>query len=280
MQTRHTRREWLVAALRRSSGLGMCLGLCGCRSTPVTNRRQLMLIPESTEITMGLKSYEEVTGELPLSQDAAMAARVKQVGQRIATVANRPDYQWEFRLLATDQQNAFALPGGKVAVHEGILPVCMNDAGLAVVMSHEVAHALARHGGERMSQGMAVSSVQQMGQYVLQGQPQTRQDRFLQAYGVVSKYGVVLPYSRKQESEADEIGLKLMARAGYDPSEAPRFWLRFAASNQAQTPEFLSTHPASQTRASELEEQLPEAMELYQQAPGKSGLGQSLVRVG
>lgn len=268
-----TRRQYLGHAAAWTMGAACC----GCRSTPVTNRRQLMLMPENSEIALGLQSYEEATANVPRSQNQQIIAQVQQVGRRIADVANRPDYQWEFRVLATAEQNAFALPGGKVAVHEGILPVCLNEAGLAVVMSHEVAHALARHGGERMSQGMAVNTVQQMGQYVLQGEPQTRQDRFLSAYGVVSKYGVVLPYSRHQESEADHIGLLLMAKAGYNPEEAPRFWMRFATSTESgQTPEFLSTHPASQRRAADLLGLLPEAQALYAQAPAKYDLGPAL----
>ncbi|MCA9173668.1 MAG: M48 family metallopeptidase [Planctomycetales bacterium] len=254
-----------------------CGCLLGCRSTPVTNRNQLMLIQEDQELTLGKQSYEEATAEVPRSQNAAATQQVMQVGQRIAAVANRPDYQWEFRVLATAEQNAFALPGGKVAVHEGILPVCLTEAGLAVVMSHEIAHALARHGGERMSQGMAVNGVKQLGQYVMRQQPTTRQDQLLQAYGVVSKYAYVLPYSRRHESEADHIGLMLMARAGYNPEEAPRFWQRFAALNNAATPEFLSTHPASETRVQQLTNLLPEAQKLYVESPQQVNLGQTLV---
>ena len=267
-----TRRQYLHASV----GIGLCC--CGCKTTPMTNRRQLMLVPENSEIALGLQSYEEVTAKVPRSQNVAVVEQVNRVGQRIAAVANRPDYDWEFRVLATAEQNAFALPGGKVAVHEGILPVCLTEAGLAVVMSHEIGHALARHGGERMSQGMAVNSVKQVGQYVMQGQPKTRQDQFLSAYGVVSKYGVVLPYSRKQESEADHIGLMLMAQAGYDPEEAPRFWMRFAAANPATTPEFLSTHPASQSRALALNALLAEAKDVYSQSATRVGLGETLKR--
>lgn len=268
-----SRRQYLLHA---TLGTGLCC--CGCKTTPVTNRRQLMLVPENSEIELGLQSYEEVTGNVARSQNVALVEQVNRVGKRIAAVANRPDYDWEFRVLATPEQNAFALPGGKVAVHEGILPICLTEGGLAVVMSHEIGHALARHGGERMSQGMAVNSVKQVGQYVLQGQPQSRQDQLLAAYGVVSKYGVVLPYSRKQESEADHIGLMLMAKAGYDPEEAPRFWIRFADANPATTPEFLSTHPASESRAVTLNNLLPEAKELYGQTATRIGLGETLKR--
>ena len=169
-----TRRQ----CLSRAVWAGFGVSCCGCQSTPVTDRRQLLLLPEASEIALGMQSYESATANLPRSKNTQAVEQVQRVGRRIAAVANRPDYDWEFRLLATAEQNAFALPGGKVAIHEGILPVCVNEAGLAVVMSHEVAHALARHGGERMSQGMAVNGVQQVGQYLTRGQPPSRQDQF------------------------------------------------------------------------------------------------------
>ena len=137
-------------------GIGGCLGSCGCRSTPITNRRQLMLVPESQEISLGLQAYQETIAEQTASSNGALVQMVQRVGQRIAAVSQRDDFKWEFNLIADPQQNAFCLPGGKVAIYEGILPVCQDEAGLAVVMSHEIAHALARHGGERMSHNMAV----------------------------------------------------------------------------------------------------------------------------
>lgn len=268
------RRHWLTQCGWLSFGIAMC----GCRSAPVTGRRQLMLMPENSEQQLGLQAYEESTGNVARSQNQRAADMVQRVGQRIADVSGRNDYQWEFRLLATDEQNAFCLPGGKVAVHEGILPVCVNEAGLAVVMSHEVAHALARHGGERMSQGYAVDGVQKVVQYAMQGQSETRRDTLLKAYGVASKYGVILPYSRQQESEADQIGLTLMARAGYDPEEAPRFWQRFAGDGtKQQQPEFMSTHPTDVHRAAALQQLLPGAQTLYGESPQHYGLGEPLV---
>lgn len=265
-------------SLYHLGGYFLGLACCGCRSAPMTGRRQLMLTPEKTEIALGLEAYQQVTQETPLSTNAQRIGVVERVGKKIAAVARRADYQWEFRLLDTPEQNAFALPGGKVAIHEGLLPVCQNEAGLAVVMSHEVAHALARHGGERMSQQYAVHGVQQAVGVVFAKAEQAQRDRILQVYGAASKYGVILPYSRKQESEADHIGLMLMAEAGYDPEEAPRFWQRFASVKDAQNqpPEFMSTHPSDQRRAENLLALLPEAQQLYQQAPLRMGLGSQL----
>lgn len=254
------------------------LGIAGCKSAPMTGRRQLMLMPENQELTLGEESYQEVVASEPPSQNPKFVQLVERVGQKIAQKANRPDYDWEFRVIASPTQNAFCLPGGKVAVYEGILPVCENEAGLAVVMSHEVAHALARHGGERMSQNMAVDNAKLFVNKVMQNQDETRRDLFLQAYGVATQYGVLLPYNRRQESEADHIGLMLMADAGYDPAEAPRFWRRFSgAKDGSQTPEFLSTHPSDERRASDLEALLPESSERYDMSE-RIGIGERLVR--
>jgi len=248
---------------------------CGCRSTPITNRKQLVLLPEKQEIAMGLSAYQEVTAQEPPSTNTRFIEMVNRVGLRIADVAQRPDYQWEFRVLASPTQNAFCLPGGKVAVYEGLVPVCENEAGLAVVMSHEISHALARHGGERMSHEYAVEGMRQTVQYIANKKELKNKEAVLQAYGVATKYGVILPYSRKHESEADHMGILLMGQAGYDPAEAPRFWTRFAAAGSgAKPPEFLSTHPADERRAADLAELVPQAAELYAQAASKHGLGE------
>jgi len=247
----------------------------GCRSAPVTGRKQMLLMPEDSEKTMGASAYQEVVAKEPPSQNRQYVDLVNRVGQRIAAVAGKPEYQWEFRVIASPQQNAFCLPGGKVAVYEGIIPICQNEAGLAVVMSHEIAHALARHGGERMSQGYAVDAAKQAVSYVTQTQEQAKREAVLKAYGLASQYGVVLPYSRKHESEADHIGLMLLAKAGYDPAEAPKFWQRFGSANEGAKPmEFMSTHPSDDHRAEELTKLLPEALKLYAEAPVKYGLGE------
>lgn len=275
--SRILRRNFLELTLATGAIWG-CLGSCGCRSVPETDRKQLLLLPESQEVSLGAQAFSQVTNEAPESSNQEMAEVVRRVGQRIAKEAKRPDYQWEFKLLASDEKNAFCLPGGKVAVHEGILPVCQNEAGLAVVMSHEVAHALARHGGERMSQNMASQGVQQVVNRVVKKHIPTREELLMQAYGVGSQYLVLLPYSRKQESEADHIGLMLMSKCGYDPSEAPKFWSRFASLKEGgESFEFLSTHPSDHRRQSDLMALLDEARQHYSKSP-QIGLGQDLIR--
>ncbi len=248
----------------------------GCRTAPVTERRQLLLMPESQEISMGVTAYDEILSEEKPSANQSHIDMVNRVGHRLAAVSGRDEYAWEFRVVDSPTQNAFALPGGKVAIYEGILPICENEAGLAVVMSHEVAHALARHGGERMSHNMVLKGVQHTIDKISKSQEEINRERILAAYGVASKYGVVLPYSRKQEAEADHIGLMLMAKAGYDPREAPAFWERFARVGGEKPPEFLSTHPSDATRAANLRTLLPEAIAVYEETPTKFGFGAAI----
>lgn len=264
-------------ALTGLAGVSSCL--CGCRTAPVTRRPQLMLMPESQEITLGVQAYQETISSQPASSDARLVSMVNRVGERIASVSGRNDYQWEFRLIADQTQNAFCLPGGKVAIHEGILPICQDEAGLAVVMSHEIAHALARHGGERMSQNMAVDGAKMIAEKIVGTYAADKQQLLMQAYGVGSKYGILLPYSRRQESEADHIGLNLMAEAGYDPTVAPGFWTRFGNLKQGeQQSEFLSTHPTDQRRAADLQNLMNEASTIYAASRQKYGRGESLLR--
>lgn len=245
----------------------------------MTQRRQLILIPEGQEIALGAKAFQDTMTTEQLSQNGPMAEIVRRVGQRIAKVAGRNDYEWDFQLIASSEQNAFCLPGGKVAVYEGILPVCQDEAGLAVVMAHEVAHALARHGGERMSHSMASDGVKRVAETLAGKYVPDKQALLMQAYGVGAKYGVLLPYSRKQESEADHIGVKLMARAGYDPIVAPDFWRRFESTkgDDGLASEFMSTHPSDERRARDLLALMDEAKTIYQQAPEKIGTGQRLI---
>ena len=240
----------------------------------MTDRKQMLFSSEGTEAELGLTSYQQVLQDQPASKNAHFVELVQRVGHRIAKVAGRDDFQWEFRTLAANEQNAFCLPGGKVAVYEGIMPVCETEAGLAVVMSHEIGHALARHGGERMSQTKAADLGKQGLAMVTRTQDAKRQQLIMQAYGLGSQYGVLLPYSRKHELEADEIGLMLMSKAGYDPTEAPHFWQRFGESHTGQKqPEYMSTHPSDDRRAKELAAKLPEAKELYLAASDKIGKG-------
>ena len=258
----------------------LCCVLCvtllaGCRTAPVTGRKQLSFMSESREVAMGLSAYQDVVTKEPASTNPQYLTLVNRVGQRIAAVSGRPDYQWEFRVLASPQQNAFCLPGGKVAVYEGIIPICQTEAGLAVVMSHEIGHALARHGGERISENYAVESGRLLMGAVTQSFDQRQQEMMQKFYGVGTNYGYILPHSRTHELEADHIGLILMAQAGYDPREAPAFWQRFAAShNGAQPAEWQSTHPNDEHRAQALAALLPQAIQLYEAAPQKLGQGE------
>ncbi len=261
-----THANWLVALA--------IFTICGCQTVPVTGRKRVLLVAEPNEIELGATAFRETLVAERASENEHFVELVERVGQRLAVVAERPDYDWEFRVLASPEQNAFCLPGGKVAVYEGILPICQNEGGLAVVMSHEVAHALARHGAERMTNDYMVNGVGTALQHFTRNQQVAVHDRLMSGYGIASKYGFVLPYSRKHESEADQIGLLLMARAGYDPSEAPRFWHRFAQAKSGEyTPEFLSTHPNDERRAAELQAQLAVANEVYAQAPARYGIG-------
>ncbi len=275
----------VVAAVRQGSStylvwlilVTLVLLSAGCRSAPITGRKQLLFLPEDQEVTMGSSAFQEVIAKEKPSTNQHYVSLVNQVGQRIAAVSGRPDYQWEFRVFAAPQQNAFCLPGGKVAVYEGILPICENEAGIAVVMSHEISHALARHGGERISQNYAVEGTRTLVSRLSQTYAQQQSDTILKFYGIGSQYGYILRHSRKHESEADHIGVILMARAGYDPEEAPRFWNRFAASHQGEQPlELFSTHPSDQRRASDLLALLPDARREYEASANKYGLGEIL----
>jgi len=274
--THVSRLRWtLFAAMLLSCGSSIALMMLGCQQVPMTNRRQVLLSSEESENAMGLTAYQEVLKSEPLTKNEKATEIVRRIGQRIAAVANRPDFEWEFNVIESETQNAFCLPGGKVAVYTGILPVCENEAGLAVVMSHEVAHAIARHGGERMTYQSAQNLGKSAVGYVMQKQEEQKQKIVLTAYGAASDYGVILPYSRKHEMEADQIGIMLMAKAGYDPSEAPVFWERFADSKTGAAPmEWMSTHPADARRSAALRELLPEAMSLYEKAVEKQGLGE------
>ncbi len=237
--------------------------VASCQTVPLTNRPQLLLIPEGTEIQLGLSSYQEILQKARVSHDPALNEQVTRVGTRIAEATGRTDYQWEFRVLEDKQANAFCLPGGKVAVYTGILPITRDDAGLAAVLGHEVSHAIARHGGERLSQQLAV----QGGLLAVQGALARRDGPTVQlvaaALGAGATVGVLLPWSRLQESEADHLGLIFMAKAGYHPSAARDLWVRMASLGGPRQPEFLSTHPAPQTRIAQIEAWTPEALQYY-----------------
>jgi len=254
----------------------MAVLLAACDSAPVTGRSQLMLVGEREEQQMGLQAYREVLAKEPLSNDAQTNALVEKVGRRIAAAAERPPgdlwkaprFRWEFKTVDKNELNAFCLPGGKVVVYTGILPITRTEAGLAVVIGHEVAHALAHHGAERMSNqkaaqvGTAVASAALS--TTVPGGNRAYLPAMMAAVGAGATYGYVLPMSRAQESEADRIGLILMALAGYDPREAVTVWERMRAANTGpRKAEWLSTHPADTTRIADIRHWLPEAMKYY-----------------
>jgi metalloendopeptidase OMA1, mitochondrial len=236
----------------------------GCQAVEYTGRSQVLLLSEGDEKKLGVDAYQEILKKTPLSKNQAWQAQLKRVGQRIAAAAAKPDFQWEFNVLEGKEVNAFCLPGGKVAFWEGIMPVAQDDTGVAVIMGHEVAHALARHGAERMSQGIGAQLIGQiLGAGVGMVNP-AYTEAFSQAYGLGVNVAFILPWGRGQESEADHIGLILMAKAGYDPSAAVGFWERMSKVQKGgKPPEFLSTHPSDENRIAQIKNWLPEAMAYY-----------------
>lgn len=213
---------------------------------PYTNRSQLILISSEQELALGEQSYEQALKDSKVIQNTEDSKRVKSIGEKIAKVSGK-DYDWEFNLIENKAKNAFCLPGGKVVVYTGILEVAKNDDQLATVISHEIAHALARHGAERVTTGMISQGVQTLGNIALSSQGSEYTQIFNVAYGLGSQYGVLMPYGRMQESEADEIGIHLMYKAGYNLSEAINFWKNMNLDNE-ETIEFFSTHPSNETR--------------------------------
>jgi predicted Zn-dependent protease len=249
---------------------GCLLFATGCQTVPLTGRSQLMLSSESSEIALGAQAYDEYKAQYPVSKNAAQNAALARVGQAIKAAAQKDDYQWAFTVLESPDANAFCLPGGKVAVYSGLFAYTANDAELACVVGHEVGHALARHGGERSSWG----TLQSLGLAGLK--TQTESEALAEAYGLATNVGVLLPFSRKQESEADRMGLMLMARAGYDPAAALSFWQKFGATPSGTLEKWLSTHPGGDVRIAEIKANLPAAQAEYQKAATKRGLGSAL----
>ena len=250
--------------------------LATCATVPVTDRPQLQLVSRSELLEMSFSQYEEFLAEHTVITGTPEAETVSRVGRRIAEAVETHmreigredelrDYAWEFRLIDDEQVNAFAMPGGKIAIFSGILPVTEDETGLAVVMGHEVAHTVAGHGNERVSQALLTQLGGMALSVAIREEPETAQNLWLAAYGLGAQVGVLLPYSRLHESEADRLGMIFMAMAGYDPREATDFWQRMAAAREAPSPpEFVATHPSDERRISDLEEALPEAMQHYQ----------------
>ena len=253
----------------------LLLFLFACSTVPITGRQQLNLLPNQTMLSMSLSQYDQFLKQNQLSRDPEGTQMVRHVGARIQKAVEQyfadhgmsdalADYAWEFNLVESEEINAWCMPGGKVVVYTGILPLTQDENGLAVVMGHEIAHAVAQHGNERMSQGLLA----QMGGVALsvamESQPETTQQLWMAAYGLGAQYGLMLPYSRLHENEADQLGLVFMAMAGYDPRGAVAFWQRMAAKKGGQSPpEFLSTHPSDQTRIKNIQALIPDAMTYY-----------------
>jgi predicted Zn-dependent protease len=262
------------ATMKRLTSLAFVILVVSCNTVPLTGRKQLNLLPGSQMLSLSNDQYSQVLNQSKVVKSSSDAQMVQAVGIKIKNAVERylrennqsdliEGYNWEFNLIEDDQVNAWCMPGGKVAFYSGIMPVCQDENGVAVVMGHEVAHAIARHGNERMSQGL----VQQFGgialQVALSEKPAETQALYMQAYGIGSQVGVILPFSRTHESEADRLGLIFMAMAGYNPAGAPEFWKRMAALGGQAPPEFLSTHPSNQTRISNLNKWMPEALKYY-----------------
>jgi len=275
----HQMKEILTSKKYVVLGL-LTLMVWGCSKVPLTGRRQIKLLPESTLIQASSLSYQQVLDTANLVRTGAQAEMIKRVGSRISTAVEEymeteglegrlKNFRWEFNLIQDDNVNAWCMSGGKVAFYTGILPICQDETGVAVVMGHEIAHAIARHGNERVSQSLALQGLATGTDLLLliNEKPDAARQLVNMAYGVGGQLGM-LTYSRKHESEADEMGLIFMALAGYNPSEAPVFWDRMGKIGGERPPLMLSTHPHPDKRHEDLRKQLPKAMVIYNQNKG------------
>jgi predicted Zn-dependent protease len=253
-----------------------------CATVPHTGRKQFNMLSDAQLNALGLKVFTAVLQKEHEVRDGRIAAVVRRVTERVSRAAetmDSPGFQWEVKVIDKDVPNAVCLPGGKIIVFKGIIPYVQNEAGLAAVISHEVAHAVARHAGERLSQQLALRGVLTIGGEVLKhkdGKLDGRSRIILGALGLGGTVGVILPYSRTHELEADRIGQLYMARAGYDPTEAVNLWSRMSKIKKPPIPEWLSTHPTDEERIRKLKEALPDAQKQYALAPAKYGKGVSL----
>ena len=251
-----------ILAIMLSVGL-----LAGCETTPITGRSQLILLPDSQAAKLGADAYKDILKQNKLSKDPELNRRVREIGRRIAAVSDDPGFEWEFNVIEDDTPNAFARPGGKVGVNTGLFKVAENDAQLAAVMGHEVAHAIARHSAERMSRQILVQTG-----LTVAGAASDTAGQYSGLMAQAATLGLILPHGRDQESEADHIGLYYMARAGYDPREAVKLWQNFAKEGGERPPEFLSTHPDPGNRIKRLQQLQKEVWPIYQasnKAPGQ-----------
>jgi len=251
----------------------LLVAVAACSTVPISGRRSLTLIPESQLQSLALSSYREFLAEADLSTNSQYIARVENVGEGLAHATegylrsrglSTAGLAWEFNVIDNEALNAWVMPGGKVVVYEGIVELAETDAELATVMSHEIAHVIAQHGNERMSQQLLAETGSTALSVALSNRPSATQNLFKAAYGAGAQVGLLLPYSRLHESEADRIGLTLMALAGYDPRAAVDFWRKMAEASEGQrSPEFLSTHPAPGSRIENIQQHMPEALDIY-----------------
>ncbi len=228
---------------------------------PMTGRKQLVDISREQESRLGLQSYMQVIRTSRVVRSGPLADKIKEIGQRLAKVSEDPGFQWEYSLIESREVNAFCLPGGKVAVYTGILPIAANDNGLAAIMGHEIAHAIARHGAERMAQQKLMQLGTLAAGVAVSDMDPRQRNAIMGALGIGGQYGIMLPFSRSHESEADYMGLINAARACFDPREAPKLWVRMSRASTGQPREFMSTHPSNETRIRQLEKWMPEALE-------------------
>jgi len=249
----------------------MLVVFAGCTSVLLTGRKQLSLVTDQQVLALSDTSYQTFMASAVLSKKTVENTKVLRVGTKLKDAVETylkaqgmeselNNYSWSFKLVKDTAINAFCMPGGKIVVYEGILPVTQTEAGLAVVLGHEIAHAVAKHANERMSQQMVASYGASALSSLLQNKSQTTQTVALTVFGLGAEYGVALPYSRKQEFEADRLGLIFMAMAGYDPQEAILFWTRMTSTGKSYVPEFLSTHPSDSKRIANMNKVMPEAL--------------------
>ncbi|MCU4164605.1 M48 family metallopeptidase [Carboxylicivirga caseinilyticus] len=245
-----------------------------CATVPITGRKQLNLVSDSEMMSMSFTQYEEFLKENKVSTDAEKTALIKKVGQKISAAVEKymsdngyssqiSGFEWEFNLVEDETPNAWCMPGGKVVFYTGILPYCKDETGIAVVMGHEIAHAVAKHGNERMSQQLGVQLGGAALSVAISEKPEQTQQIAMAAFGLGSQYGFMLPFSRTHETEADKMGLIFMAMAGYNPNEAVPFWQRMSEMGGAAPPEWMSTHPSDETRIKDLNAYMPEALKYY-----------------
>jgi len=254
------------------AGAILAFFIISCTKAPVTGRKQLIMVSPSEEMQLGMKSAQEILKKERLSHDQQLIDMTNRVGKRIAQVASKEypiakNFKWQFFVIDNPKEaNAFCLPGGKVFVYSGLFKYVANDAELAAVLGHEIGHALARHGAERMSRGILTQTGGEVLQGVIAGKASPQNTAMvMQAFGIGTQLGIMLPHSRTQEYEADYIGLVLMAKAGYDPNSALTFWEKFAKSG-GTPPEYLSTHPAPTNRIKKLKKLIPKVMPYYEQS--------------